>query len=63
MKLRIQILIFALSLSLVALLFLAPAIAAILGIAGLATYCTSYAKEHGIGRALILFFKELLFGW
>ncbi len=29
----------------------------------LVIYCVGYAKEHGILRALFVFFRELLFGW
>lgn len=63
MSLGKQILISAFILSLVALGFVAPGIAAILAIVCLIIYCIGYAKEHGVVRALLVFFKELLLGW
>ena len=64
MKRRIEILLSVLVLTFLALMLFAPPwITAILGLLGLAIACISYARDHGISRAVIMFFKELLFGW
>jgi hypothetical protein len=45
------------------LIFVAWIGAMVLALGCLVVYCIAYGYAHGVARALLLFFKELLFGW